>query len=257
MRMSPAKVVCRVIGRAAVQPAALCAGGALAAIGTAAQSGTLLALGLAAYFLSTTLALVRRRFWRNVVEAIRREGPSLPVFVESGDPNARVLLARLVNARYARREAWEHLPVDSPVRVAAAERSAELEEMAVGLLRAWSRLDAHMAGDGRGPLRDQITWLAERAQAADPEVRAEYHRAMVALQQKLEAIGELDRKRQLLSARLQTVVCTLEALGEELAERPLIAAADGALADDALLVRVLDEMHPLEPVGAARAVSAS
>lgn len=246
MTIRPGRVVWRAVGRAAVQPTALCAGGAMAVVATALHSGTLFALGLAAYAASAALALVRRGFWRNVVEAMRREGPSLPVYVDSWDPGARVLLSRLTNARFARQEASEQLPPASPVRAAAAERAAELEEMAVQLVRAGARLGEHLSPDTRGPLRDHVRWLSERAEAAAPDARAEYQRAMTALQQKLTGIEELERKRQLIVARLEAVVCTLEALGEDLLESPLRAAADHALADDFPLMRALDEMSPVE-----------
>jgi hypothetical protein len=246
MTIRPGKLVLRAMVRAAIHPSGLCAGGTLTIAALFWQSGALLGLAAAAYCSVALSALFRRRFWERAADGLRRQPPPLPLTHDFVDPAVRTFVCRLANARFAREEALQRVPDSS--RAGTETTAADLEETALKLLYALDRVAIHLTPDTRSSLRAQIDRLTGDAQDAVPAVRAEYGRAVGVLQEKLDMLEALDNRRQLLAARLETVVSALDALAEHLFHAPLRNAADQALADDVALTRITEQISLSTPV---------
>jgi hypothetical protein len=232
LTIPPKRVVWRALWKATFQPAGLCSSGVLSIGAMFLQSGTLLGLALATNGAWAMVALLRRRFWEGVVDDLRREGPSLPFPRDFADPVVRRLATRLNDVQIAREEAWYSLPAPTRAWVRTPEKAADLEESALELLLALDRLTSHLTPDTRDTLQAQMGELTTRAENAAGEVRAEYRRALAALESRLASVDELEGKRQLLFAKLESAVCALEAMTDRLFRVPLRQAADRALAGE-------------------------
>jgi hypothetical protein len=239
MTLRPGKLLSRAIFAAATRPLGLSIAGTGAIAAVVLHSGVLGGVAAGGYVISIAVAFARRRFWRAVADGLRREPPALPFEEGFTSPAARGFATRLANARHARGEAWRRLPASSPLRARVPEeRAVDLEERAVCLLDILERLSRQLTSDGREALRGQIQRLAQVVEAVPPDARVEYDRARSTLEGSLRSLEALQVQRHLVTARLEAMICALEALPVHLFHIPLAEETRRVLHDDLALTRL-------------------
>ena len=117
-----AKIISRVLLRAASNRISLVCSGAAAFGGLAFESSTLGLLALAGYVTSIAVALGRRDLWRGVADDLRRRPIQLPHPCTFAEVAPREFLLRLSNARAERVRAESTLSRVGPWRGAAPDR---------------------------------------------------------------------------------------------------------------------------------------
>jgi hypothetical protein len=251
--MQRGDVLFRAMFRAATNRLSLGLSGAVAMSALLIQSGTLGALAVGGYLMAVAIDLTRPDRWRQAMRDLRRKPPALPPIGCYSDGTVRDLLARIERARS------ERLLVEQSqsqlARTAAetlVERACALEGSAARLLTLLERVNRYLGSDPIAPVREEVTRMQRAADRAPPDARAEYESALRALAGRLSSLEYAVNCRTLVQAKLEALVCGLEALPPALVAIELRQSTASALIDDPPLPGLLEELSTLEE--AARTV---
>ena len=214
MQVSRATVIRRAVWASASNKVCVAAGGATLTTAAALGSWALAALASGAYFLGVGLVLRRPSTWQRAQEDVRREPPVLPEETDILDDNAKHLLLRVRRARIEREEvATQSLADGAAVLNRLGPSIVDLEETIADLLVALDRLGRYLLTSTSSHVIPQVERVGQRAMnAEDLQVRTELEEATRVLEARRQAFGDLSTSKDLLAARLEVMVGTIELL---------------------------------------------
>jgi hypothetical protein len=251
-------VVWRAVWRAAGHRVTLVCTGITAGTGVVFQSGTLFVLASFGWAVSFAVNLTRGHLWQEAVAGQDLKSIELPPESSLQEPVAKHFLARLASTRLERLALLRDLPPQgSPPTRGITARTVELEQAAVTLIRSLDRMTGYLGTRTIASVRAELLRLQQLAQS--PDVRAaarlEAERACAMVQGRLTAIDQIESCKVLVTARLEAIVATLEALPSRLARAEAAQSSLRVLQDDAPLDGLRDELENLD-VAARAAIEA-
>jgi hypothetical protein len=230
------------------------------------DSGLLGFLAIAGFVVAVATDLLRPERWRRVIQQARFQPPDLAAPLRLGDPLARNLALRLERSRIERDEAYGQL---SPALCSASEslleRAVALEEHAIRLLPVLDRLALTLGQDPTHPVRLEVIRLELAAAGAAPNAREEYERALQVVDGRLRLLGDVERLKGQLLARLDAILTALETVAASLVTAKLRQSATFVLEETSPAEGLLAELQTFDeatrsvtipaPGGLARAMS--
>lgn len=250
METERGKVLRCAIFRASCNTATLAVPAGTAATALLLNSGMLGALSLFGYVVAVVATLMRPEGWREAIKEVRHRPPRLPLSSDFTDLGPRDFCNRLQRARSERDAALEAMPGSvQPLADSIVQGAIGLEEKAIGMLPVLDRIRRQLGSDPLPPVRAELGRLEEAA-AGDPAVRTEYRRALALIRERLRLLEEAERLDRLLTARLDSITCALEALAPTLTALELQRAAARVLDDEPTAGALMSELRLLQEAAA-------
>lgn len=211
--------------RAATKALNLCFAGFVATSSVVMHSWPLFGASLLGYATLVAWDLTRLGFWTRVLRDLHTRPPALPDAELFSDVGARHFLNRMHQARVELRRVTAGKTA-IPVRVLAQLQALpEVEKRALALIARMEDLSRYLSDKNLRGLRNEIDRLRRAAEnTASVRLRQEYERAQFALRGELTAIEEITVAKDLLGARLETIVGALELFPCELVRLRVIEA---------------------------------
>lgn len=198
--------------RAAGRGMNLCCAGVVATAGLVFQSWTIFGVSIAGYAGMIILDLSRLGFWKRVLDDLRSRPALLPDPEVFTDPAARQLAHRVHQARAELARVIDWPRAAFPARTTALlEVVPDMEKRAIGLLRRLEDLSRYLADKNLRGLAGDVERLRKAAEGgASVPLRLAYQKAHFARREEVQALEEITAAKDLILARLETVVGTLE-----------------------------------------------
>ena len=211
--------------RAATKALNLCFAGFVATSSVVMHSWPLFGASVVGYATLVAWDLTRLGFWTRVLKDLRTRPPALPDSELFSDVGARHFLNRMHQARGELKRVTVG-QVAVPARILAQLQALpELEKRALALIGRIEELSRYLCDKNLRGLRNEIDRLRRAAEnTTSPRLRDEYERAQFALRGELSAIEEIAAAKDLLAARLETMVGALELFPCELVRLRVIEA---------------------------------
>jgi hypothetical protein len=198
--------------RAATRAINLCFAGVVATGSVVMHSWPLFGASVMGYATLVVWDLTRLGFWTRVLKDLRTRPPSLPDGEMFSDMAARHFLNRLHQARSELRRVVGGRRGDMPARIAAQlDTLPEVEKRALALIARLEELSRYLSDKNLRGLRNEVDRMRRSAEnTTSGRLRVEYEKAGYTLRGELAALEELAGAKDLLMARLETVVGALE-----------------------------------------------
>jgi hypothetical protein len=211
--------------RAATRAVNLCFAGVVATGSVVMHSWPLFGASVMGYATLVVWDLTRLGFWTRVLKDMRARPPSLPDGELFSDMGARHFLNRLHQARAELRRVIGRRS-EIPARIAVQLDSLpEVEKRALSLIERLEELSRYLADKNLRGLRNEVDRLRRAAEnTCSDRLRVEYERAQFTLRGELMALEELAGAKDLLMAKLETVVGALEMFPCEIVRLRVIEA---------------------------------
>jgi hypothetical protein len=211
--------------RAATKALNLCFAGFVATSSVVLHSWPLFGASVVGYATLVAYDLTRLGFWTRVLRELRTRPPALPEAELFNDAGARHFLNRLHQTRAElKRVTANRAPIPHQV-MAQLEALPDLENRAVAMVARVEELSRYLCDKNLRGLRNELDRL-RRASENSPSMRlrGEYERAQFALRGELTALEEIAAAKDLLLARLETMVGALEMFPCEIVRLRVIEA---------------------------------
>jgi hypothetical protein len=217
--------------RAATKALNLCFAGFVATSSVVLHSWPLFGASVVGYASLVAWDLTRLGFWTRVLRELRARAPALPEADMFNDVGARHFLNRLHQARAELKRVTTGKAAIPHQILAQLEALPELEKRALALIARTEELSRYLCDKNLRGLRNELDRL-RRASENSPNMRlrGEYERAQFALRGEVTALEEISAAKDLLLARLETMVGALEMFPCEIVRLRVIEAD---LRDDA------------------------
>jgi hypothetical protein len=211
--------------RAATRAVNLCFAGVVATGSVVMHSWPLFGASVVGYATLVVWDLTRLGFWTRVLKDVRARPPSLPDGELFSDMGARHFLNRLHQARAELRRVVGRRSEIPPRIVAQLELLPEVERRALSLVARLEELSRYLSDKNLRGLRNEVDRMRRAAENTTIErLRIEYERAQFTLRGELAALEELVAAKDLLMAKLETVVGALEMFPCEIVRLRVIEA---------------------------------
>jgi hypothetical protein len=241
------QVLRRVVAGAAICRRNLVIPGGTVLAAICLDSGLLGFLALAGYVVAVTTDLLRPERWRRVIQQVRFQPPVLTAPLRLGDPWARNLALRLERSRIERDEAYAQLtPALCSASESLLETAVALEEHAIRLLPVLDQLALKLGSDPSQPVRLEVARLELAAAGASPNAREEYERALHVLDGRLRQLGDAERLKGQLLARLDAILTALETIAASLVTAKLRQSAHFVLEETSPAEGLLAELQTFD-----------
>jgi hypothetical protein len=197
--------------RAATKAINLCFAGFVATSSVMMHSWPLFGASVVGYASLVAWDLTRLGFWTRVLKDLRTRPPALPDADLFSDVGARHFLNRLYQARSELKRVIAS-KTSIPGRILAQlEALPELEKRTLALISRTEELSRYLSDKNLRGLRNELDRLRRASEnTPNARLRGEYERAQFALRGELSALEEIAAAKDLLMARLETMVGALE-----------------------------------------------
>jgi hypothetical protein len=211
--------------RAATKALNLCFAGFVATSSVVMHSWPLFGASVVGYATLVAWDLTRLGFWTRVLKDLRTRPPALPDGELFSDVGARHFLNRLHQARSELKRVTAGR-ITVPARILAQlEALPEVEKRALALIGRMEELSRYLCDKNMRGLRNELDRLRRASENTPSDrLRSEYERAQFALRGELTALEEIAAAKDLLMARLETVVGALEMFPCEIVRLRVIEA---------------------------------
>ena len=171
---------------------------------------TLVALWL--YGMCVVRDVASPRFGKRLAAEDAEKRRRLPESVELNDPGLRMTVSS-IRAGYAEiARVLKRTPPPIHAHVGAALTSLEeLRPQAARLIREADELGGYLRAVPRSGVESELQRLEKAAQRATDEARAEYERALAIRREQLDAIDQIQREHDRISASLERIIGSIEA----------------------------------------------
>jgi hypothetical protein len=237
--------------RAATKALNLCFAGFVATSSVVMHSWPLFGASVVGYATLVAWDLTRLGFWSRVLKDLRTRPPALPEAEMFNDMGARHFLNRLHQARGELKRVTAGGAAIPAQILAQTEALPDVEKQALALITRVEELSRYLCDKNMRGLRNELDRL-RRASENSPNMRlrGEYERAQFALRGELTALEEIVAAKDLLMARLETMVGALEMFPCEIVRLRVIEAdlrdnADGTPFDPRVIIA---DTHTLQGV---------
>jgi hypothetical protein len=212
MKQNIGAVVSHGLVRAATKKMSLGLAGATATGALLFQSWELFAASMVGYCALVAWDLSRVGFWKQTLREVRRRPPEIPNALEFRDDVARDFIHRITASRAERCRVLEARQPALPERVTnQLETLVQIEARALALVGRMEDLSRFLSDKNLSGLRDDRLRLERAAETAPTgRLRSEYRKACLALDHELAAVDEIMAAREVLGAKLEVAVRTVE-----------------------------------------------
>jgi hypothetical protein len=234
--------------RAATDRLTLIVAGVAATSSLVVGSMAFLVLALAGWALAIAVNLARRRVWREAAEALERKLPELPHEGGLTDPASRQFLSRLRSTRIERSHIIRDLSsATAPGATISVARAAELERVALVLIRALDRMNGHLVSTSAADPRSEMRRLQAQARTAGvPVAKGETEYMDVTLRSRLEATEQIAAWGAAMTVRLESMLAALEGIPARLVRADLCHASMRVLHNKAALTALREHLENLD-----------
>lgn len=220
--------VLRCINIAAREPVHLAVAGAAVFTAPLLAAWWPLAAGFTAYLLLIFLKIRSPTFLRNALAAEEAAYLTLPDETRLTTPALRTAVASVKAGHTAIRRSLEHVPEE--VR-AHAQRALcgldELERAAADLARRAEAMAQFLGSCRRENLQLETIRLGEQLhRCSDAEAQNEYRSALIARQEQLSLVEDVERRHERIMARLQRIVAIIDGLPARIMHLQLVDSSD-------------------------------
>jgi hypothetical protein len=211
--------------RAATKALNLCFAGFVATSSVVMHSWPLFGASVVGYATLVAWDLTRLGFWTRVLRDLRARPPALPEAELFNDVGARHFLNRLHQARAELKRVTTSRGAMPRQVLAQMEALPELEKRALALIARMEELSRYLCDKNLRGLRNELDRLRRASEnSPNARLRGEYERAQFALRGELTALEEIAGAKDLLMARLETMVGALEMFPCEIVRLRVIEA---------------------------------